>query len=122
VVTPVPAVVAAGHGTLATAPQPFDVGRYEKAIAEGAQQGLKELLEERLEALPRKSALVVRGQPADEIARVAERNQADLIVIATHGHTGWRRFLFGSVAEKVVRVAPCPVLTIQEPSNGVEQR
>jgi nucleotide-binding universal stress UspA family protein len=38
---------------------------------------------------------------------------ADLIVIATHGVTGWRRFIFGSVAEKVIRMAPCPVLTIQ---------
>jgi nucleotide-binding universal stress UspA family protein len=41
----------------------------------------------------------------------------DLIVMATHGHTGWRRFLFGSVAEKAVRLAPCPVLTIQPPEE-----
>ena len=36
----------------------------------------------------------------------------DLLVIATHGWTGWRRFVFGSVAEKVIRTATCPVLTV----------
>ena len=36
-------------------------------------------------------------------------------MIATHGWTGWRRFVFGSVAEKVVRLSPCPVLTIPAP-------
>jgi nucleotide-binding universal stress UspA family protein len=47
--------------------------------------------------------------------RIAEHENADLIVIATHGMTGWRRVLFGSVAEKVVRLAKCPVLTIRAP-------
>jgi nucleotide-binding universal stress UspA family protein len=41
--------------------------------------------------------------------------EADLIVIATHGRGGWQRFLFGSVAEKVVRLAPCPVLVVHAP-------
>ena len=39
---------------------------------------------------------------------------ADLIVIATHGLSGWRKLLFGSVSEKVVRRSPCPVLTVNE--------
>jgi len=38
---------------------------------------------------------------------------ADLIVISTHGQSGWRKFVFGSVAEKVIRIADCPVLTIR---------
>jgi nucleotide-binding universal stress UspA family protein len=50
---------------------------------------------------------------AHEIVRLANEHAVDLIVIATHGETGWRRLVFGSVAEKVVRLAECPVLTIQ---------
>ena len=42
----------------------------------------------------------------------------DLIIIATHGHTGMEHILFGSTAEKVVRKAPCPVLTLRDPSKG----
>jgi nucleotide-binding universal stress UspA family protein len=42
----------------------------------------------------------------------------DLIIIATHGHTGVEHILFGSTAEKVVRKAPCPVLTLRDPIKG----
>ncbi len=55
---------------------------------------------------------VLLGLPADEIVRTAEAEQVDLIVIATHGRTGLGRLIFGSVAEKVVRTAGCPVLTV----------
>ena len=54
----------------------------------------------------------------EEIAAAAERENADVIVIATHGWTGWRRFVFGSVADKVVRLASCPVLTIPVPESS----
>lgn len=53
------------------------------------------------------------GYPATEILRFAEEYGADLIVVATHGLTGLEHFLIGSVAEKVVRKAPCPVLTVR---------
>jgi nucleotide-binding universal stress UspA family protein len=53
-----------------------------------------------------------------EIVRLAEHNQADLIVIATHGMTGWHRLAFGSVAEKVVRLAACPVLLLRARAAG----
>jgi len=59
--------------------------------------------------------IVVLGEAADEIVRMSEEQRVDLIVIATHGQTGWRHMVFGSVAEKVVRLAPCPVLTIRAP-------
>ena len=55
-------------------------------------------------------AVVKEGDAADEIVRVAESEGADLIVIATHGLSGWRHMVFGSVAEKVVRQAPCALL------------
>lgn len=58
-------------------------------------------------------ALAVSGLPAEGIVRAAWRLQADLIVMATHGRTGLAHAVMGSVAEDVVRRAPCPVLTIR---------
>ncbi len=63
---------------------------------------------------PRIHTLVSEGDAADGILRAAEQNQVDLIVIATAGRTGLGRALFGSVAEKVVRRAKCPVLTVRQ--------
>ena len=57
---------------------------------------------------------VTAGNPADAIVRTAEDLEVDLIVMATHGHTGLQHVLLGSVAEKVVRHAPCPVLTVRQ--------
>ncbi len=54
---------------------------------------------------------VVRGVPFVEIIRMAKEKNVDMIVIGTHGRTGIDHMLFGSTAEKVVRKAPCPVLT-----------
>jgi universal stress protein A len=58
-------------------------------------------------------AEVAMGHPAEAIVRVAQERGVDLIVISTHGRTGLQHVLMGSVAEKVVRLAPCPVLTIK---------
>jgi nucleotide-binding universal stress UspA family protein len=57
----------------------------------------------------RRSAL----HPREEIVRVAREQSADLLVISTHGYTGWKHFLFGSDAEKIVEHAPCPVLVVR---------
>jgi nucleotide-binding universal stress UspA family protein len=59
--------------------------------------------------------LIAEGEPADEITRVAHERSCDLIVMATHGHTGLRHLFSGSVAEEVVRRSPCPVLTAKLP-------
>ncbi len=56
------------------------------------------------------------GDPATTILEVAQEISADLIVMGTHGRTGLRHLLMGSVAERVVRKAPCPVLTIRNPA------
>mgnify|MGYP003288102568 CR=1 FL=1 len=56
---------------------------------------------------------VVVGIPYRKIIEVAAEEQADLIVMATHGRTGLSHLVMGSVAERVVRTAPCPVLTIR---------
>jgi nucleotide-binding universal stress UspA family protein len=54
------------------------------------------------------------GKPFHEIIEAAEQMKADLIIIATHGHTGLKHALLGSTAERVVRHAPCPVLVVHE--------
>jgi universal stress protein A len=54
------------------------------------------------------------GLPSHVIVEVAKEMDVDLIVIATHGYTGWKHFCIGSTAERVVRAAPCPVLVVRE--------
>jgi len=54
------------------------------------------------------------GLPSHEIVEAAKEAGIDLIVIATHGYTGWKHFCIGSTAERVVRAAPCPVLVVRE--------
>jgi len=61
---------------------------------------------------------LVTGDPATEIVRLAEDEKIDLIVLSTHGRTGLKRLLMGSVAEAVVRRAPCPVLTFKQPHDA----
>jgi len=63
------------------------------------------------------STAVVRGTPFAEIVRFARQGDFDLIVMGTHGRTGLVHALLGSVAEKVVRKAPCAVLTVRLPGH-----
>jgi universal stress protein A len=56
---------------------------------------------------------VLEGSPKVEIIRYARKQNIDLIVLATHGRTGLPHVIMGSVAETVVRTAPCPVLTVR---------
>ncbi len=59
-------------------------------------------------------ALVVQGIPFVEIISIAKKDKVDMIVIGTHGRTGLTHIMLGSVSEKVVRKAPCPVLTVKQ--------
>jgi nucleotide-binding universal stress UspA family protein len=60
---------------------------------------------------------VARGVPSDEIVEFARGHEVDLIVMATHGRTGLKHVLLGSTTEKVVRKAPCPVLSVHHPEH-----
>jgi nucleotide-binding universal stress UspA family protein len=60
-------------------------------------------------------AEVIIGKAAEELATYAEENQVDLIVMATHGHSGPSRWVFGSVAERILRSACVPVLMVRAP-------
>lgn len=58
---------------------------------------------------------LLAGDPAAEIVRLARKEEADMIVMGTHGRSGVLRLLMGSIAEAVIRSAPCPVLTYKAP-------
>jgi len=64
--------------------------------------------------------MIVHGEAASEIVRVAKERDVDLIVISSHGRTGLGRILFGSTAEAVVRHASCPVLVVKPSQNEEE--
>jgi nucleotide-binding universal stress UspA family protein len=60
----------------------------------------------------------LQGWAAGEITQFAKEGGFDLIVMGTHGRSGLKHLLLGSVAERVVRTAPCPVLTVRKPENA----
>jgi nucleotide-binding universal stress UspA family protein len=64
--------------------------------------------------------VVRRGKPFLEIINYARENRVGLIVMGTHGRTALRHVLMGSVADKVVRKSPCPVLTVRSPEHGFQ--
>ena len=68
-------------------------------------------------ALHATAALETSDDPAVEIVKYAKTHASDLIVLGTHGRGGVAHLLLGSVAEKVVRTAPCPVLTVRHPER-----
>ena len=98
----------------------FDVPLYQQELAIYAEKILKDLVSHQVSPEVRTRDLVTTGEAAPEILRIADKERVDLIVIASHGLTGWRRLVFGSVAEKVVRQAPCPVLTIVAPPEAAK--
>lgn len=89
-----------------------------EGIFEGFEEETRQRGKEALNKLAESFNLEVetiftKGDPGHEIIRVAEEKNADLIVLGTHGNKGWKRFTLGSVAELVVRHAPCAVLTVR---------
>lgn len=94
----------------------FDKESYLELMLAQGKEAMKRVIEKIPDSVPVRS-LVLSGNPSKEITRTAEDEKVNLIVIATHGLTGWRRFVFGSVAEKVVRLSPCPVMTIPAPEE-----
>jgi nucleotide-binding universal stress UspA family protein len=100
---------------IASPPPPvaFNILGYQKELEEAARDALLREVARRIPNEVRVRQIVVTGLAADEIVRLAGETEVDVIVIATHGRTGIRRLIFGSVAERVVRHATCPVLTIR---------
>jgi nucleotide-binding universal stress UspA family protein len=68
-----------------------------------------------------KTALTTGNLTANAIVAYARQNDVDLIIIGTHGRGAMGRLIMGSVAERVVRTAPCPVLTVRQPEHDFLQ-
>jgi universal stress protein A len=82
--------------------------KQEQEVAD--EESLQRIIEQRIPKEVASQAVEREGNAADEIARTAQSEGIDLIIMATHGLSGWRHLVFGSVTEKVLRQAPCAVL------------
>jgi nucleotide-binding universal stress UspA family protein len=78
-----------------------------------AERQVEKLAEKARKRGVRASALMVTGDPAQHIVRMARSKRADLIVVGTHGRRGISKFFLGSVAERVIATASCPVMTVR---------
>ncbi len=91
---------------------PNTVDSFVGEIVSGAESAMAEFIGTQFPGVEVRSEVLV-GYAAEEITSIAEREKADLIIMGTHGRTGIDRIIFGSVAEKVVKTSPVPVLTIR---------
>lgn len=85
----------------------------EDELRKRGEEELENLVRTRIHKRVPAQKVIRIGKPFFEIIQYAREESIDLIIIATHGHTGVEHVLFGSTAEKVVRKAPCPVLVVR---------
>ncbi len=95
----------------------FNVASYQQELEGQAQKSLKSLTEQKISKGVKIVTEVLIGNAAGEVMRYAGEKAVDMIVIATHGLSGWRRFISGSTTEQIVRQSSCPVLTIRKPGT-----
>lgn len=96
---------------------PLDaLAQVQTAVTDSANEQLRELaIQEQREGLAVECTLVVSTRPASAIVTFAREHAIDLIVMGTHGRGAMLRMMLGSVAEHVVRTAPCPVMVVRDP-------
>lgn len=92
---------------------PFDQQAVIKAVEESVIKALDERAQEFRQRIKEVETAYLMGNPPSEIVRYAKDQGVDLIVIGTHGWTGLKHLVLGSVAENVVRTSHCPVLTVR---------
>jgi len=83
------------------------------AVTAAVRQGFDRLRARAKRAGVPASEVLAEGWVPEQIAKLARKRHANLIVMGTHGRTGWAKVMLGSVAERVVVLAPCPVLTVR---------
>jgi len=84
----------------------------EEEMLEAAKKKMENFVAQHLEDSTNLETIITLGDIAEEIIRAVEEKEIDLIVMGTHGRKGLEKILLGSVAERVVKKAPCPVMTI----------
>jgi universal stress protein A len=95
----------------AIAPCVYD--EWTRNLKEAAQEQLQPILEEARREGIHAGALIAFGEPFEAIVEAAQKNNADLVILGTHGRKGVSRFFLGSVASRVISTAPCPVMTVR---------
>ena len=105
----VPAVPLMGDGYVS--PKVYE--DLEAAARSAAQKQLRKLVDRAKQAGARVKGLLLEGVAHERIAQAARSRKADLVVIGTHGRTGFAKLFLGSVASRVLAVSPCPVLTVR---------
>lgn len=105
----VPAVPLMGDGYVS--PKVYE--DLEAAARSAAQKQLRKLVDRAKQAGARVTGLLLEGVAHERIAQAARARKADLVVIGTHGRTGFAKLFLGSVASRVLAVSPCPVLTVR---------
>ena len=94
-------------------------GEYDQSLADAATKRLADLAATLAQKnVKARTEIGTANDVGMELVRIAEHEHADMIIIATHGMTGWHKIAFGSVAEKVVKQASCPVLVLR--ANALE--
>jgi universal stress protein A len=91
----------------------LDLPKYVSESKAAAETSLTDMLDPAWSAGRTVVKAVVEGSPKVEIVEYARKHDIDLIILTTHGRTGLAHVIMGSVAESVVRTAPCPVLTMR---------
>ena len=96
---------------------PSEILEMKGALVKSGWKKLESLCNQTIKSAIASNTVVEVGKPYVKIVAAAKTHKTDLIIIATHGYTGLKHFLIGSTAERVVRHAPCPVLTVREPEQ-----
>jgi nucleotide-binding universal stress UspA family protein len=94
-------------------PRVVSIDTLEKEMVREAEKRMKSLLPAATRKTVERETVILKGAPFLEIIRFAREKDIDLIIIGTHGRSGFQQIIFGSTAEKVVRKAPCPVLSVK---------
>jgi len=89
-----------------------NIEEFQRQAIDSATKRMSAAVEEFAKKFPKVETRVELGAPAEKILAFAEKEKIDMIVMGAHGRAGLERAIFGSVANKVVKSAPCPVLTI----------
>jgi nucleotide-binding universal stress UspA family protein len=94
------------------------ISRFEKEIIEGAEKRLYEFADEHFSEFPNTKTAVVAGDASEEIIQYIDDHSIDLVIMGTHGRKGMDKILFGSVAERVAKTSPVPVMVVNPYKTG----
>lgn len=93
----------------------FDLSAYVENLRLSTKKSLEEVIKKKIGNELKAHAIILHGGAALEISRIAQKKKIDLIIIASHGTSGWQHSSLGSVTEKLTRISPVPIQIIRKP-------